>query len=184
MPEKNKSTPPKSNPPKSISIDRDAISGETSIKIKPKTAGTIVVALFGCAGAWTVFTANLAHKSDISSHDANEHAHPIILKSAQGATTRSIVEVVTRNAQAVDEMPNKLDEVKRQADATAQVVGEVQRDFHEQRAEIIAQRAVDQMPKRTSRRQLARRYQEVKRKAMQNLQNDLPVNTGLESITY
>lgn len=134
-----------------------------------------VLAFFISSGAlWT--TLGLAKLDDIKTHDRSRDAHPV---EVPGFSTPV---GITTAVESIALVRTEVDAIKRDVAATTTDVAKVRDGFYDQRAEDLAYRAVDQMPRSATARQRIQRFERVKSTAKANLEKGLDARAGLDSV--
>lgn len=148
---------------------------KTGISLSWKTASAIATAIVAGAVAWTVFTASLARKSEITEHDLSLESHPIVL--SPDAAPISQGRLLVKHDQAQNEMRDTLDKLQT-------TVLSVRNGFFDARAEDFAYRVVDKMPDTIPYRQRQERFEQVKARVRANLEADRDIRDGLSDVGY
>lgn len=149
------SDPPSgSTRPTMMNVDKSGVS------MSWKTAAAIIAAIVVGMLTANTFIASLARSSDLAAHDRASSAHPSHPKHAE-----------------VDEMIKPL---QAKVDETSTAVITVQNGYYDQRAEDLAYRAVEKMPRRTPTRHRIERFKQVKAHAKANLKAEVDIRTGID----
>jgi hypothetical protein len=155
---------PGANRPTMINVDSSGVS--MSWKTAVTVIGFVVVVML----TWNTFSATLARSSDLKAHNEAKDAHEEHPKHADRIHRAEVVEMV--------------EPIKEKVERTEERVITVQNGFYEQRAEDLAYRAVEQMPKTTPARQRIRRFEQVKRKAKTNLKEGKDIREGIDAPVF
>ena len=170
QPAHDSTPPPGSTKMAYLNIDR------TGISMGPKTIVAILAFVIFLAGGWYAFIASIATKDDLTTHDANDQVHKVVLE---------------KDARPVP-LPEAVQDLHAAGKSVVKVVQEtktelitVKNGFHEDRAERLADRAADKV-KDTSREpdRKLRRWKRVKAKALENVKAKppRPIRDGLEDL--
>jgi hypothetical protein len=143
-----------------INVDKTGLS--MSWKTAVAIAGAIVMGML----AWNTFSASLARSSDLKAHDTSEVAHTDHPKHADRIHKTEVVEMIKP--------------LKEQVESTAETVVTVQNGYYDQRAEDLAFKAVEKMPRAAPSRQRIERFERVKRKAKANLKAKRDIREGID----
>lgn len=137
---------------------------KSGVSMSWKTAVSILTVVVLGMLAWNTFSASVVRSADLKSHNEDPDAH-------ESRITRGEVESLL----------NPL--TKQVGDNTAAVIT-VQNGFYAARAEDLAYRAVEHMPKHTPDRQRIQRFEEVRRKAEANLKAKKDIREGIDVPTF
>lgn len=138
-----------------------------------------VLAFFVTSGAlWT--TLGLAKLDDIQDHDSASNSHLVKLPGVDepSGVVPTVRSVVLANAKVSSEVEAIKDDIKTTHDEITQVRSGV----HEQRAEDLAYRSVDKLPKSLPTRERIERFNYVKTKAIANLEHGRNARDGLDDV--
>lgn len=157
----------------------------TGVSMSWKTAVSVVAFIVMGAIFWTVFTATLSTKADMADHGGvhrtptrdgpgSLHPHEVMIEQSGDAppTAVPIAEQVTVNTKSVITVKNEVGRLYKKVD-------NIEDGIFEQRAEDLAYRAVEAMPRVASDEHKLKRFQRVKRKAVSNLKSGGDIRDGL-----
>lgn len=158
-----------SDRPTMINVDSSGIS------MSWKTAITVITSIVLGAAAWTVFTATLARKADLDTHDLSTSAHPIELVPGEPAI--SMPALLKAHEQSRRVLVSSFQQLEAKVDAQGATISNVHDDMNEDRSERIADRAADKVRDARASREV---WQRTKEKALSNLSAGRPIRDGLE----
>lgn len=145
-----------------MNIDKSGVS------MSWRTAIGILIAVSSIVIAWTVFASSNATKSDVSNHNISPDAHPIILDKDEPPVPMS---------KCIKDVATGVRKLDTQVKKSHKVMVKVKNGFYEDRAERLADRAVEKIRDPTRSR---RKWKAVKEQAIKNLEDDNPIRQGLE----
>ncbi|MCZ6868106.1 MAG: hypothetical protein O7G84_01220 [Gammaproteobacteria bacterium] len=152
--------PPPGKRPTSINVD------ETGISMSWRTAVAIIGFVIFLMLTWNTFAQSLLKAADLAEHDAlpTAHAkHPALLDPIKKAEVIAMVEPI-----------------RTQGEQTARVVAKVQDGIYEQRADDLAYRAIEQLPKGAGRRRISTHFEKVKKRALVNQKAGRNIRDGID----
>lgn len=163
------SDPPLGEKPKHINVD------DTGISMSWRTAIAIISAVLTGAVAWTVFTATLARKVDLTEHDTSGSAHPVVV--AVGEDAVPMPAVLRQHEQYRREYMVGFKQLSAKVDQQGSAIEDVHAGMNEDRAERIADRVADKVKDARASREV---WQRTKERAISNLTAGRPIRDGLE----
>jgi hypothetical protein len=156
---------------KSMQVDGSGISMNWKL-----TLG--ILAFFISSGTlWTWF--GLATAADVKA------AHTVITKTPDGKKAeRPLNELVVEHEEYRQEYLVGFKNVENRVGKLEELGTEVQDAQHEERAEDLAYRHIDKMPKRTPERRKIEEFNRVKKRAKSNLKKKRDIRDGLEGMAF
>jgi hypothetical protein len=137
---------------------------KTGVSMSPKTVVGLIAFIIFLVSGWFAFLSVNATKADIVEHNSSTLAHQIVLRT--GESSVPVCTVVKDNHKAIKEIPT----------IKAALIT-VRNGFYEERAERLADRAADKIK---GEQQSRERWQQVRARAIKNLEQDKPIRDGLE----
>jgi hypothetical protein len=155
---------------------------KTGVSMSWKTAWAAIGTIVAGAVAWTVFTATLSRKADLGAHDLSVDAHPITL--TQGEAPASMPRLIVKHEQDHRQIVQDVAKLESKVNTNGGALTTVRNGFFDQRAEDLAYRAVDQLPKTVPPRQRVETWNRIKSRAKANLEAERDIRDGLGEIGY
>jgi len=160
-----------SYPPDSPAKRRAVNVDSTGVSLSWSTAWKALTAVVSIVIAALVYATSLATKTDMAAHDEHQLSHA----SYRADTSK----LITASSASVE---RKVDAVGASLAVSDATIRAVQDGFHDQRAEDLAYRAIDKLPRNTTQRQRIEKFQSVKSGVKRNLQLGLDPRNGLAEV--